>query len=1118
MATAFPGYRAVVLAVLAALVAVPRPAFAQPCVSTNDVSGTVGALPEWSVDLVYDTANSRTLALSLSPSDHLGAQVYAYNGQHWSIIPRAGQLPPGQARFGGAWVFDSARGEALLFGGEVEINGPLTNTLYAFVDTAWTQRTWTGVSPPSFGGSYGTFDPIRNRAIFLCQVSLGSDMYRSWEWTGTSWEGGPFFGPVTPTKFIFDSVRNVGFLYASTYDPAFGLSFDDVWELTPAPVGAPASAGVWNRIPISGPRTETRISTNLTYDPYRGRILRCFGRGSAPTGYGPDIQVWDSSNRRWSIDTSLWIPFDARRGACGVTYDTSRDKLVINGGARVDQGGVFVPYYDTWEQSVGTPGIASSTSGFIPVCEGQPVILAVATVGSPDIQWLRNSQPVPGANSPTLLLSPSTPEQSGTYQAFLSNACGTYFGPVTYVRVDSPPTFASAAIWPGCTTCPGATASIISPTLSAASASGPALLYHLQKLSGGTWSDVQTAAPGSTFTLSNLQRSDSGDYRILVDGNACAPVVASSRRIEVGVSFDVSPQSQTVAPCGVATFSVQARGTCIRAYQWLRNGTPLADNVRLTGSQTSTLTLARCRYDDEALYSCIVSDFCEARESTSASLLLTSPVWTVVPMNVVPGSTIYAQSWTGAFDESRNVYVLYGGVTLNQSPSNSLLEYDGNSWIFRQDGYPGTATNLAQPLYLGFIPPNPAASAMVYDADLHKVLLITDIGQSNPMSIYTWDGTAWQRPYFGPVMGGSSRTLAAYDRASHRTVIIRSTGGGTSSDAFFYDSATNTLTGPLTLPAPMSSAAAYGRLIYDERRATVIWYSNAATPLMYALFGSTWLQLASPLPVPGFTQPTRMAYDPVRGQIATMGGFIDGTSWFTGTYVWPWSGARFSAALTNASDWNLDLPSGAPSNPAGALTSPPSTWSVLQGDTAAFDRRRRAMIVPGLDGLSIFQGPVATWKTYERRYLDAPMFDRPTVREPQPGNVVRFVAYAAGAGPLSYRWQRNGVDIADGPAIGGGTISGAHARILTITGTTPATTGNYTCLVANTCSSITSTPASPTNCPADFNGSGMLEVQDIFDFLNAWLGSDPQADFNGSGMLEVQDIFDFLNAWLAGCP
>ena len=53
-------------------------------------------------------------------------------------------------------------------------------------------------------------------------------------------------------------------------------------------------------------------------------------------------------------------------------------------------------------------------------------------------------------------------------------------------------------------------------------------------------------------------------------------------------------------------------------------------------------------------------------------------------------------------------------------------------------------------------------------------------------------------------------------------------------------------------------------------------------------------------------------------------------------------------------------------------------------------------------------------------------------------------------------------------------------------------------------------------CAADFNNSGSLSVDDIFDFLNAWFAGNPAADFNGGG-LAVQDIFDFLNAWFAGC-
>ncbi len=54
-------------------------------------------------------------------------------------------------------------------------------------------------------------------------------------------------------------------------------------------------------------------------------------------------------------------------------------------------------------------------------------------------------------------------------------------------------------------------------------------------------------------------------------------------------------------------------------------------------------------------------------------------------------------------------------------------------------------------------------------------------------------------------------------------------------------------------------------------------------------------------------------------------------------------------------------------------------------------------------------------------------------------------------------------------------------------------------------------------CRADFDASGVRDVQDIFSFLSAWFAATPQADFDASGVRDVQDIFSFLSAWFAGC-
>ncbi len=56
-----------------------------------------------------------------------------------------------------------------------------------------------------------------------------------------------------------------------------------------------------------------------------------------------------------------------------------------------------------------------------------------------------------------------------------------------------------------------------------------------------------------------------------------------------------------------------------------------------------------------------------------------------------------------------------------------------------------------------------------------------------------------------------------------------------------------------------------------------------------------------------------------------------------------------------------------------------------------------------------------------------------------------------------------------------------------------------------------------TPCPADFDASGNVGVQDVFDFLAVYLLRDPRADFNESGSVSPADLFDFLGSYFAGC-
>lgn len=84
--------------------------------------------------------------------------------------------------------------------------------------------------------------------------------------------------------------------------------------------------------------------------------------------------------------------------------------------------------------------------------------------------------------------------------------------------------------------------------------------------------------------------------------------------------------------------------------------------------------------------------------------------------------------------------------------------------------------------------------------------------------------------------------------------------------------------------------------------------------------------------------------------------------------------------------------------------------------------------------------------------------------------------------------------------------------------TQAACTGTFTRFAGvNTACNVSGNNTTPC-CRADYNQSGSVTVQDIFDFISGYFSSDVRADINGASGVTVQDIFDFLGAYFAGCP
>jgi hypothetical protein len=118
---------------------------------------------------------------------------------------------------------------------------------------------------------------------------------------------------------------------------------------------------------------------------------------------------------------------------------------------------------------------------------------------------------------------------------------------------------------------------------------------------------------------------------------------------------------------------------------------------------------------------------------------------------------------------------------------------------------------------------------------------------------------------------------------------------------------------------------------------------------------------------------------------------------------------------------------------------------------------------------------------------------------------------ADGLGPLSYRWQRNHVDLADG-----GRHAGVETATLIISGLEVADAGSYRCVVRNSYGSVNSNEAVLRVNSPDFDGDHDVDSED-FGYMQPCLsasGVPPapnclQADLDGDNDVDVQDLVRF---------
>ncbi len=149
---------------------------------------------------------------------------------------------------------------------------------------------------------------------------------------------------------------------------------------------------------------------------------------------------------------------------------------------------------------------------------------------------------------------------------------------------------------------------------------------------GNAFTSGQSSVGGVADLKNNVEQfllntPDAGTYTILVKGTTVnqgpqgyALVITGDVTDPCGApAFIDQPRSVNIDEGLAAIFSVDASGDDL-AYQWRLAGSPLLDDVRISGSSTATLTIDPVTTDDAGLYDVIVSNACDDVESDPAEL------------------------------------------------------------------------------------------------------------------------------------------------------------------------------------------------------------------------------------------------------------------------------------------------------------------------------------------------------------------------------------------------------------------------------------------------------------------------------------------------------------------
>lgn len=280
------------------------------------------------------------------------------------------------------------------------------------------------------------------------------------------------------------------------------------------------------------------------------------------------------------------------------------------------------------------PSITTQPKNFV-VALGKTATFTVEAGGSLPLyyRWFRNGTNLvlAGDGKSTLSITNAQATQAGAYHVVISNVINTVTSTnVTLTVVTTRPTITSNP------------ASLALPTGSTATftvvAGGSAPFNYQWYFNTNT---ILTGATNSTLTLTNIQTTNVGSYRViitnLVGSATSAPAVLTIQSAPPAIQSQ--PTSTSVYSGNDLTLTVAATGSNPLLYRWFFNS-----NL-LTGATNSSLTLTNAQVTTNGSYHVTISNTLGLATSTVATVTVSNllPTITVQPVDAIDatvGSTV----------------------------------------------------------------------------------------------------------------------------------------------------------------------------------------------------------------------------------------------------------------------------------------------------------------------------------------------------------------------------------------------------------------------------------------------------------------------------------------------